>query len=153
MPRLTLTLAAALAAVVAGAAHAQADNTNSRIVPNDALTTDVYEANKDAYPWGNRYYDSDPRYAYERRYYYESRPGDRPLTPHEAETIYGYPYPYAWERPYPYAYERPYPYASERPYPYAYERREHRLPAGPEIGARQDSNPNDFESGIYNPKP
>lgn len=138
MPRLTLTLVAALAAVVAGAAHAQADNTNSRIVPNGALTTDIYEANQDAYPWGDRYYDSDPGYAHERRYYYYEPPARyEPLTPHEAEAIYGYPYPYAYERT----------------YPYAYEPRERHFPAGPDVGARQDSNPNDFETGIYNPRP
>jgi hypothetical protein len=47
------------------------------------------------------------------------------LTPYEAERAYGYPYANEWRRGHP----------------------------GGIPGAAQDSNPNDFATGIYNPKP
>ena len=136
MVKLTVTLAAT--ALFAGAAFAQADNTNCRVVQS-GVPVDVYEAGP-LYP-GHVY---DPRYSVERPStaiptmsiaiptYIAIRTSRRsaPLTPHQAETVYGYPYPYSNETP---------------SWPPAW--------GAGKIGAQQDSNPNDFTTGIYNPKP
>jgi len=126
--------AGAIAIGLASAAFGQADNTNSLIAPAqvpDYSQSDLYGASRQAW----------------QREYPRSR-----LTPYEAERMYGYPYPYGYY--YPHAYPYGYPASVDQgtvlvdPY-----QRSPRYFGGPGLAAGHDSNPNDYETGIYNPKP
>lgn len=132
--RLSAALAAAAIAIgVGGPALGQADNTNSVIAP----------ANPPGSSQRYQYYDS-PRYSYDYspRYQYDtSRQAYIDDAARQWDALHGYR-------------EIPRAYVIEQPYvePYPRDRSRLRL-GGPGLVVGEDSNPNDYAAGIYNPKP
>jgi hypothetical protein len=125
--RVFATLSAgAMGLGLAASAFGQADNTNSLIAPAPTYSQPgQYDASRQPYRQEpRRPRDATPEYG-------------RALTPYEAERAYGHPYPSG------------YPYAND-PADSRYQ-----SPArigGPGLSVGNDSNPNDYETGIYNPK-
>jgi len=140
IPKLATVIAAGvMTTVLATTAFGQADNTNSlttpRWVPNYSYAPD----------YSYRYSYSYPNYAYVPRYRYDSYDSARRAymeqagrrwdamasigqgpTPYERERAFGYPYA-DWSTPPNY-------------------------PRRGSVGVSQDSNPDDYATGIYNPK-
>jgi hypothetical protein len=146
IPKLKTVIAAgAVTAVLATTAFGQADNTNSRTaprwVPDYSYAPDYsYRYSYPNYSYPN--YAYAPRYNYNYNYSYESARraymdqagrrwdamssiGQGP-TPYERERAFGYPYA-DWSTPPNY-------------------------PRRGSVGVTQDSNPDDYATGIYNPK-
>jgi hypothetical protein len=137
--RLSAALAAAAIAIgVGGHAFGQADNTNSVIAPanpNSSQRYQDYDSSRYPYDYAPRHQYDTPRQAYlddaARRW----------------DALHGY-----HEVPPAYVIERPYvePYPRDGLYPR--ERSRLRI-GGPGLAIGEDSNPNDYATGIYNPKP
>jgi hypothetical protein len=143
--RFSATLATgAIAIGVAASAFGQADNTNSVIAP--AMPPSYSQGYRYDYP-PRYHYDHPQRYQYDysQRYRYEvSRQAYIDDAARQWDALHGYR-----EIPPPYIAEKPYaePYPSERLYS-----RDRRVGIGGP-GLPEDSNPNDYATGIYNPKP
>ena len=157
--RLAATMSAgAVAALLTVPAFGQADNTNSLTAPNwiGDVRRDPYYDSRQAYPYP---YDSRPAYTYpydSRQAYMEEAGrrwdaityGQRPRTA-DIDRRYGYGYGYGYGHPY----ASGYPYASDwrAPRYYSPEPRRPYL-GGPGVAVGRDSNPDDYATGIYNPK-
>jgi hypothetical protein len=138
--RLSAGLAAgAIAIALSAPAFGQADNTNSVIAP--AMTPSYSQRNQYDYSRRNQY-DYSQRYQYgpSRQAYIED-------AGHQWDAVHGYR-----EVPPPYVTERPYvePYGRDASV-YSGDGSRLRI-GGPGLAVGQDSNPNDYATGVYNPK-
>ena len=119
--------AGAMAIGLAGAVFAQSDNTNSLIAP----------ASPPSYPSSEPYGVSRQAYMEEAGRQWDAMARRREVPPpYVGGPLYGDPYARDWRDWRVDSGERSYP-------PFR----------GPGIPAGHDSNPNDYEAGIYNPKP